>query len=583
MLLLAISGYTIAFSRLNLVKARLVSGANSIAAVGSINLLNLTSLCESMRDTYLGLFPDYGASLELKDDTELVLNLYFVSGLTGAGGQSAAYKVPKTGACDLTGLVTLPLNKIKVELAAEVKISSFVPLQHFIGATQTTTTLVAEAEAKLTPMDIVILIDNSNSVVSPPTSDDPDDSDGFDVYNNQVVGSSEDNVTSKKQIYTGSCFGFVNKRLKQAAIMLYDVLTSVSSNRVGVAYTNPGQGEISGLAIKLDQSPWERPAAGEDEGVVPDYISVPLGVVDAYSSRCAAITDDYPVPEHPFADWIANIDEFWMDGGNLRNRLFCVEQESCPEDKPGYLHRFDSAQTGLLPREIIWTANAGLFSATGELLEQGNINILEASINRIREELALSSAGQDSNELPNEIVPARKVILYITDGVDIVPSSSTKPKLDPTRVDQFTTLTGTLAEEAGSPPAQSVTQLTNPSASPTPAWAAMHENPCAMDLEDSVQTLGILYFHWRSEEEITAASYPPPFLASYYLPGHAYEEEELSTPNSLMANWRNACQSTTGPATGTFMLETSATEDPDDFAKEIVPAVLKALMLPSIG
>lgn len=581
LLLLGVAAYTMAFSRLNFVKARLDSAAHSIAAVGSLNILSPSTVCESMRDTFLGLFPDGGASLGLAADSELLLNLYFYTGINGSGGQSAAYTVPKSGACNLTGLYKLPLQKIKVELAADVRIDTFAPVEHFFGATKSAATMSAEAFAQLDPLDVVLLIDNSNSVISPIDSTDSDDSNGFDEYTGGVGTGGADSL-SKKALYTAACFGHVNKRLKAAAVKLYDVLTAVSTNRVGVAYTNPGWGEVIGLAVGLDQSPWTRNTGLEaDNGKRLEYVPSPPGAVDNYSSRCASITDDYNLPDYPFDSAFVSVSGFLTADGSLTDKLVC--RGGC-DDEDDY-NRFDPEASGLLPREIIWSANAGLLLNNLTFNPAGNVNILEPVLKKIYAELALNNRVVDDPELPGQKIAVRKLVIYLTDGVDVVPNSTVLPVGNPIRPDKITTLSPTVSD--GSiffPSASSISQITKPVASPTPPWAGMQENPCAVPAPDnSDYAIGVLYLHHRVEDADAVADLPGLFKSSFYMPGHTYEDEDLLTPNALMATLRTGCKSSAGPAQGSFFVESSSfSDDADVFVKEIVPAVLRSVMLPSL-
>lgn len=584
LLLLTISGYVLTFARLAYVQSRLETAANAIAAVGSLNLLSPSTVCESMRDTFIGLFPDDGASLGIAADESIVLRLTFYSGLNGSTGeQSTVYTVPKTGACDLAGAISLPLSRIKIEVTGRFSLSSIVPVASLIGSSRLTTILTSESFAQLAPMDVVLLIDNSNSVISPIESSIDFDSEGFDDYASEVVGTTADSRTTKRAIYAGACFGYVNIRLKRAAVKLYDILTSVSSNRVGVAYTNPGWGEVAGLAIKLDQSPWERVEAAEEGTVMPEPVVSPPGAIDSYSTRCAAITDDFALPEHPFVPTWLVAEDFYPENGDLSGKLVCTKRSSCSSEL--FHNRLNSAETGLLPREIIWTANAGLFSSSGTLLPQGNVNLVQSVLERIYQELALNNYIPESDDETETRTSPRKLIIYLTDGVDVVPNGLVKPLPEPLRADQKTTINPLITNGELPEITYSVQSLTEPRPSPTPVWSGLQQVPCLVQRPNEDFSLGVLYFHFRTEDGSKIEDLPYSFQAPYYLAGHTYADETLLKPNALMDDWRTNCQSGAGPGHGTFLLESSALEqeNADKFVDEIIPALLRTVMLPKIN
>ncbi|MCB0311271.1 MAG: hypothetical protein KDD42_08550, partial [Bdellovibrionales bacterium] len=158
-----------------------------------------------------------------------------------------------------------PLAKLFVSLKGTYE-TSFLNLIGIDAAHWGNLEVEAEAAAQLEPTDVMLVIDNSNSVVSPVLSEGGVNSEPvttgafsnhpFTIFDEQFGRKDASGQTyfpaspgvnlasiNKAVIHTRQCFGRIFYDLKRAALKTYDLLSASASFRVGVMFTNRSEGE----------------------------------------------------------------------------------------------------------------------------------------------------------------------------------------------------------------------------------------------------------------------------------------------------------------------------------------------------
>lgn len=182
------------------------------------------------------------------------------------------------------------------------RISEVVPLR-FINLTNTSSfTVRNQVTVQIEPADVVIVIENSNSMFSkledgdkkvpaafnlgPSTftaSNNPDEDwriqqahsleecwemdhelefmgsgNAADKINDGSLPTTWPYCISKAERFTRQCFGEVTKNMKRAAVRLYDILSSSGTFRVGVVHNMGAIGEQALVSVPLTTHPYER-------------------------------------------------------------------------------------------------------------------------------------------------------------------------------------------------------------------------------------------------------------------------------------------------------------------------------------
>lgn len=250
----------------------------------------------------------------------------------------------------------LPILSMTVSLEAE---TSTHYLWDIFGIGSTNQIIKAESTVAVEPMDVVLVVENSNSLISPLGADCNDDgaadagedacipalftSGGSTGWDTQLALQDPPSGTkvyryNKALRYTRQCYGEAARNLKKAAVLLYDTLSSAATVRVGVVYPMTASSlEQARVAVPLNTHPYERYAAApaptpdnlnstvnlnyssSNYGIDADpnlgstgHTSIGLeqayGFADHPQSRCAAATTSalYPVPDHPLKSVLDN-------------------------------------------------------------------------------------------------------------------------------------------------------------------------------------------------------------------------------------------------------------------------------------
>ncbi|RMD86031.1 MAG: hypothetical protein D6808_04105 [Candidatus Dadabacteria bacterium] len=405
--------------------------------------------------------------------------------------------------------LALPVKSITVRLEKEFKLF-FVP---FIPKLS----LVAEATAYLAPTDVVLVIEDTNSIVSHLLEERGNLPSAFDFKEwRSCSGVSEASCTkescSSKAISClkgescsaicpiigirklRQCFGKVAQDIKKAALYTYDLLSSSGTFRVGVVFSTVQQGEWGWVLVPLRRHPYLRSYLGIDKerlynstninyleefsassragmvrnaGLDPDpnadVVLMPQGanaslvshtsdlnraesLPERTETECAAATDKYPVPSHPFlslfsADYASGFKgDLTIDSdgaplmaekgrGSLGKEFFFSQFRYLSNGDPYYgrfYGRSDKAVEGgqgfsgarpsksfrLLPREGLWIQSMGKSDKKGELLPSHDYSSLKMGI--LKGMSLLQSALPREDGLPVR----RKVILVFSDGYE---------------------------------------------------------------------------------------------------------------------------------------------------------------------
>ena len=277
--------------------------------------------------------------------------------------------------------------------------------------------IVAEATAELTPTDVVLVIDNSNSVVSPMITIaettggnwqdllDWDDWEGEPILTTTSPDDGSVISMSKAELYGDQCFGDVTLTIKKAALKIYDTLTASGSFRVGVVHTTKLSMTGTDETIGLTDYPYAVKALPTFSLAGPGDT---YGITDYPQTRCAAMTGDpnlLPVPAHPLSSHLFEALNTDLSG-QLRNRLpgpnaddeFVVSAR--PIDNPQFK-----------PRDLIWINSAGVNGSSG----------LDARFDSAQIPLAVMKAAQMLETAParaDEAPVRKRMIIVLTDGLD---------------------------------------------------------------------------------------------------------------------------------------------------------------------
>ncbi|MBX7138120.1 MAG: hypothetical protein K1X83_09060 [Oligoflexia bacterium] len=328
--------------------------------------------------------------------------------------------------------------------------------------------VAARSTVRLEPTDVMLVVENSNSVVTPMETEEPKvfatDADarawataipdGYPFAVGSGPGSWKDSylgwqnsetepqykfrpddapvaILNKALLRTRQCFGGRHLHIKEAAVRLYDLLSSSASFRVGAVHTLSPSGEFNFPTIDIGTSSFAsayvpRPVSELNEfqrGVAPagDGLrekglshSAPMpayGYAEYPESRCAAITKPgqdpkyyFPMPPHPLFDELpilAAADPSKMVGTS----------SASPSANPLDALKFNP-DASFLPRNLLWIASAGAGGVSGILDRRFNYTPMQFAILRARDTLVRAKARAD-------LVPVRKrVVLVLTDGFE---------------------------------------------------------------------------------------------------------------------------------------------------------------------
>lgn len=421
--------------------------ASQSAAFAGYFLPNPVLACQRAHQAFAAMKTDVGSPSGLVTGG-IVSNLSASVDISYYDGSLAGVLTKKTyptlASCTTSALVQPPVQSLSVTASAEYDLG-YVNLAGL--SNWATLSATASASTQLVPTDVVLVIENSNSVLGPMMSLQPVEGYGpFQVFNNTIgrlngatLSYEPGGLTAvnKADVRAAQCFGKVYKDIKTAAMKAFDLLSASSSFRVGVVHTLHTGGEFPPASVNITAAsyaeayhPW---SVAELQAREADTDSLRLfrvpGANSAYGSeeypesRCAAIAgqypsggngklDEHPLPAHPLA---AAYDSAWLNS-NLKN--FLLPKTLVPlvngASDPFAMLKFDTGDSTirLMPRDMIWLNSAGLTDGSGYPNQKGDFTLFQSALLRARDLLLTAPARADGQAV------RRKVILVFADGLE---------------------------------------------------------------------------------------------------------------------------------------------------------------------
>lgn len=239
--------------------------------------------------------------------------------------------------------------------------------------------IVGQAQAGLSPTDIILVVENTASFVEPGSV--------------QLRSLLNRFGHTKGGHYSAQCFSPAGVALKRALIRLYDTLSQVGTFRVGVITTTSRTGEPFILAPLGETS---IPGSGlEYDGDQPDF----------HSTRCAAAQAPFLVPEN----------------SNLNGNIW-----SPALDLTRQLRNFSSGNFAISPTEKILVRDALWLQESGYATSTGFIHPRYFFSDPLPALKIASSMLKDSRR--QDTFPVRhRYILLLTDDAGVTPPEWSSP------------------------------------------------------------------------------------------------------------------------------------------------------------
>lgn len=499
-----------------------------------------------------------------------------------------------------------PFKSINIEIGAPFDLNFLNFSQNVEGVASITVS--SESSSQLAPTDVVLVIENSNSVISALEEEATDptaallDEGMSDIEDRKGLRSGDYgplfNTVSKKIIHGRQCFGEVTRDIKRSALLAFDLLSSSATYRVGVIHTlnTTAGGEFPLETVRITSDSYKN--VYKKLAFADPYPNPIIDVVDSNASygsqfypesRCATLTneDAFPVPNHPLHDLIGaapiwpNVDQYMWCGGNAPEKNDILVQEACP----GIPRTFKHSIAELLPRDLIWINNAGVTGESGYPLPQYDHVNMQFAIKRAID--VLKNAPKREDSLPVR----RRVVLVFTDGFEKPFTTETghNPSVDGT---EFTrTINSIKPPSATGPDALSGYELERASVSfavdGTPTLNGIEEDYCKEGASNALITntthldntrgvkLGVFYYGFRGA---TAAT--DPFSVERFLPRHGTTDLTLNASKDL-------CKTPWVSNRGKFLLEATPAKFPDtgkgkNMHEQIIPKAVRALFVSEI-
>ena len=572
-------------------RARLDSVARQIANYAGIYMPNPMVACRRAFDA-LHLFQTdlYDGSEKL--GTAPQFKIWFEM---PDGSANPAQEITGRDQCTDTDMYTFPIGALHVQIDMSTNFESLRLLKFGDSSNWSGFNVSGHATARIAPTDVMLVIENSNSVVSPHAQEAANaQGASFDLplghpftpwrniytgYLNQGYADAADTTIphefSVAQMRVRQCFGVVHRSLKLAALRVFDYLTSSNSFRVGVLHTLSPGGEFNFPSIGISSDSYSTaytpielsslnlfPAAEDDADPGAAYFTAPppyYGSFDNPQARCAAMAQSgangakyyEPEPDHPLKELFGG----YLSWPNPSNMVTA--------DNSGVTLKSGNAANGVkfLPRDLIWTANAGMSGAYNMLDQRFDFTPMQFAILRARD--VLTRAPLRADKLPVK----RRMVLVFTDGFDD-PVSDFNPnslgiKSGFTRVasdtsesgEDFNTKGMAVPLAGGTPVAGTLPWLHNYCATtnisgenPIDQETQVLDDPTTASGQD--YKLGIFYFKDRSSWKDG-----DPLNRLAHVPRHeAIENADIQRIDSF----RKYCNTPWAYDRGRFMLETSS-------------------------
>lgn len=270
------------------------------------------------------------------------------------------------------------VSSVTAKVAAKYN-GQFFPI---FGSSLGDVDLAGKATVHLVPTDVVLIIENSASLLANPSS-------------GAAVASFTANYPNEAAAYAEQCFSTPFKKYKQGIVQLYDALSQIETFRVAVITRHSFSGDPFMLAdfgeteIRADRL--------EDNQDLPDY----------HSSRCAAATPENLVPT-PINSAV------WNPRTNLTGLMpnFATGVYTIP------------AATMLLTREALWMMQAGYSTESGFIPPRFYYGSSIASID-------LAARMLEDSRRDDNLPVVHRYIILVTDDNGTVPDYIINPE-DPT-------------------------------------------------------------------------------------------------------------------------------------------------------
>lgn len=507
----------------------------------------------------------------------------------------------------------LPIKSLTVSLSADFEAKAV----HFYDGADaaggfTTLAVTGEATTQLMPADIVLVIENSNSVISPLEDESATIVQSFNDWKNDTTGAASTNSDAygsrwPKQVKKGrvrerQCYGQIYKDIKKAALKAYDYLTSSGTYRVGVVHTKSLYGEAGTATINITPDSYAQAYQrvtystlldGPDADVASSFnklfysreTNLTYGSLDYEGSRCAAMTKRaaYKVPLHPLKNYALTAFTSATLQTNLSSNLNCqgdYDTLSCADN----LHLGYAAAGTILPRELIWIDSAGETFESGQPIPRYDYTHMQFAILKAMDMLRTAPARSDK-------LPVRKkVILVFTDGVET--PTATENGVNEANIDYSF---NRVSERARADTSFSETplQVIYPLGQNSPVFdrycSTSNLNPIQVltDVDGTSDPmknldgmkLGVLFYGTREAFDVTDVNLDP-LTRLAYLQGHPYEGA-----TTQLSNFRSECNTKWTANTGRFFAEASSDTVGADtgigvhYYEQLVPQVLRSLFV----
>lgn len=399
-------------------------------------------------------------------DGHISVEYYF----TSAKGNRIPCAAPSV-ACDDTVIpskVEFPIKSVTVKLTQTVAIHNWGYL--FLGFSDWI--IEAERTVGVTPMDVVLIVENSNSLISPLAQPLPSPHHAFstdaNVHFEQEFSPTYGGNISAAERFARACYGQTAYNVKAGAVGAYDYLSSSSQIRVAVVNPLSSNLEQAPVAVPFLTHPFARrrtttylsnkdstvnaeysyfgidynPDAGPNHSYFltqnpgdKTYLVPEEPICGQHSrTRCAALTDVFPVPKHFLSSELGGgtynmIENFFQVPGGNSNSWIGESIPSSTEDpywmltfKPvnptgtarySYSASNPSIDTGrLLPREAIWIHNSGYQTSAGNPIPE--FNYISWGLSFLKSQSMLISAPPRKDQQPVR----KKVAIALADGLD---------------------------------------------------------------------------------------------------------------------------------------------------------------------
>lgn len=499
-------------------------------------------------------------------------------------------------AADNSQQFTLPVRSVSIAIHSSYSLTWFTPStlpQAGLGIVP----LTAHATAHLVPADIVLVFENSSSLITPVSSEGAlPPLTPFANWADEIVGGMPaeygaiQSGIGKDLAVTRSCYGAAALQMKRAAITLYDLLSASASFRVSILPSLIAQGET---AMAVPEFSADGALAGNQQSVSPHPFHA-SGESGPPTSRCAALTQlsEFSVPEHPLASDRATL-------ATSRTSLAALlECNGLPDEAlcPGDIHLQFAGGSGsglkLLPREFLWTLPAGALTAAGTLQEQTILQHPQMALLRASDLLTL--APKRSDNLPVN----RRFIYFLTDGFELpVTDQAASPPFQDDR--QLTRTVELSAQQGDNFTLQKMEWLPGSGSSPLEQGYFDHfciaepsGNPVANQIATTTSIsdgtgldpalnaegikLGILYFGFRSSL-FDSLPESDPLQRHKVLPGHSLLDAQ---------SFRSECNSKWTTSRGLFIVEASPDTpalEVGQFASQVAPNIARTAFSPELS